>query len=141
MTSIESKLKELMQEKNLSVAQVAESSGITRSSIHSILSGSNDNPSSKTLLKISKVLGVSLDYFLGHDIKTNIDIMTKEQLQVFRGICNSTLDIIIKQNHALSLELFFKIIKEVSSYTFSAEPIEVNTKFINYAINKILKLS
>ncbi len=52
-------------EKNITVNKLATLSGLTQSTIDSILKGKSVNPRVETLDKIADVFGVSIDYLLG----------------------------------------------------------------------------
>ena len=52
-------------EKNITVNKLATLSGLTQSTIDSILKGKSVNPRVETIDKIADVFGVSIDYLLG----------------------------------------------------------------------------
>lgn len=51
------KIKEIMQEKGISVAQMSKKLGVTRQSLYRCLNG---NPTMSTLTKIAEILGVTV---------------------------------------------------------------------------------
>lgn len=62
-------IKKFRNKQKLSQEQLAEKAGITYSTLIKIESGQNDNPTIKTLMKISKALRVNLDELLKDTLK------------------------------------------------------------------------
>lgn len=59
---ITERIKELCEEKGISVSELAEKFGVSRASVGK---WSKSSPSSDTIAKIANYFGVSTDYFLG----------------------------------------------------------------------------
>lgn len=59
------KIMEIRKEKNVSRLQLARKTGHSYSTLYKIENGSNKNPGINHLVDIAKVLGVSVDEFLG----------------------------------------------------------------------------
>lgn len=62
--AISKRIVELCNEKNITLNKLATMSGITQSTLDSIIKGKSKNPSITTLKKISDGLGISLSEFL-----------------------------------------------------------------------------
>lgn len=55
-----SNIKEIRQEKNLTISELAKKSGVAKSYLSTLEKNSQSNPSIGILIKVSKVLGVSV---------------------------------------------------------------------------------
>lgn len=55
------RIKEVREEKKMSVAELAEKSGISRQQIYNLESDKENDPKLSTLLKIAEAMGVTLD--------------------------------------------------------------------------------
>lgn len=60
-------IKKLRQEKNLTISEFAKRSGVAKSYLSSLERNSQSNPSIEVLIKVSKVLGVSVDDLIEYD--------------------------------------------------------------------------
>jgi transcriptional regulator with XRE-family HTH domain len=72
--AIANRIKELCQERGISINKLALLSGLTQSTVDSILRGKSKNPQLATLLKISEGLGISVSEFLDDIRITDADI-------------------------------------------------------------------
>ncbi|MFA7136193.1 MAG: helix-turn-helix transcriptional regulator [Bacteroidales bacterium] len=61
--AVAKRIKILCKEKNISINRLATLSGVTQSTIDSILKGKSRNPQLVTLMKISNGLGISIVEF------------------------------------------------------------------------------
>lgn len=61
MSSLKLKLKDLLHEKKISVAEIERKAGLKVSAVRNILSGQSKNPSAETLRAISRALGCSME--------------------------------------------------------------------------------
>ncbi len=64
---------DLCQENNISINKLANLSGITQSTLNSIVNGESKNPQLKTVVKICYGLDISLKTFFDSYIFDNID--------------------------------------------------------------------
>ncbi len=62
-------IKKNRKKHKLSQEELAKKAGITYSTLIKIESGANENPTIKTLMKISNTLGVGIDKLVGQDKK------------------------------------------------------------------------
>lgn len=62
-----SNIKEIRQEKNLTISELAKKSGVTKSYLSTLEKNSQSNPSIGILIKISKALGVSVNDLIEYD--------------------------------------------------------------------------
>lgn len=65
---------DLCQENNISINKLANLSGITQSTLNSIVNGESKNPQLKTIVKICYGLDISLKTFFDNHIFDNIDV-------------------------------------------------------------------
>ena len=72
--AIANRIKELCQERGIRINKLALLSGLTQSTVDSILRGKSKNPQLATLLKISEGLGISVSEFLDDIRITDADI-------------------------------------------------------------------
>lgn len=63
------KLVDLMNERELSLADVSKMSGVAYSTLRDLYTGKNKNPLANTLRKISQGLNVEADYFINDEIE------------------------------------------------------------------------
>jgi len=85
--NLQYKLKEAMDKAGLSVSKLAENAGIHQVSLSRILNGHRKLNNLDTLYKLSKALGVSLDYFFTNsDIAENRETFTEDMgIDIFYG--------------------------------------------------------
>lgn len=69
----------IMEEKNFSAYKLAKESHVAQSTLSTILTGNNKNPSSNTLTKIANTLGVSINNFF--ETETNSTNKSKEIIE------------------------------------------------------------
>lgn len=84
-----SRIKNLLEERKMTQAQLAERLGISESSLNRYLSGQTDKLSTESIIKIAKEFGVSTDFVLGlvhFPYRTNYDI-DKLGLSAKAAIC------------------------------------------------------
>lgn len=55
------RIKEVREEKNMTQEELSEKSGVSRGTISALENGSTRTTTTKTLLKLARALGVSLD--------------------------------------------------------------------------------
>lgn len=148
------RLKQLRIEKNLTQAKLAVELGIGKTTLASYEQGKNE-PSIKTLAKISNYFHVSIDYLLGLTTvkSTNIDIsymsnylgLTEKsiaELNAFCNIANNPYDIKMKQKlDTLNLLLSSNcdILDKINDYlNFSATHFR---KYNDESINSLIPIS
>lgn len=101
-TRLGQKLKELRTEKRLTLDQLAEQSGLSKSYIWELENRESQRPSAEKLASLSDVLGVSISYFLEDDVRSPEDRHLDEAF--FRGYQN--LDATSKEHLRKVLEAF-----------------------------------
>ena len=62
--NLQNTIKQLCTEKNISINKLATLSGLTQSTIDSIMKGKSKNPKMETLRKIANGFGIEYDYFI-----------------------------------------------------------------------------
>lgn len=70
------RIREVMLEKGISVNEMSEKLGITRQSFYSIVNG---NPTMDTLIRIAKILGVTVKQLFKDESNGNISNNEKEE--------------------------------------------------------------
>lgn len=85
--NLQYKLKEAMEKAGLNVSKLAEKAGIHQVSLSRILNGHRKLNNLDTLYKLSKALGVSLDYFFTNsDIEENPETFAEDMgIDIFYG--------------------------------------------------------
>lgn len=64
--AIRDHIKDLMQQQNLTVSELAKQSGLTQSTVDSVLHKQNTNPRIDTIHKIIKALNIPVPEFFNH---------------------------------------------------------------------------
>lgn len=140
MNGFRLKLYEYMEEKNLTTSSVAKKTGITRTTIHNILNGTNKNPSANTISEIIKRLGMKLESFLDEEnIHENISdsrILEPQEWLLLKEIVTYSIDSITEKDIKLSKDQWYRIITKIYNYSLREEPMTVDKKFINYVIDQ-----
>jgi transcriptional regulator with XRE-family HTH domain len=72
--AVAKRIEALCEERNISINKLATLSGLTQSTIDSILKGKSRNPRLSTIKKICSGLGISLKDFLDDPIIENADV-------------------------------------------------------------------
>jgi len=77
------RIRQKMEELKINQAQLAKNAGITAAALSQILS-KDRTPSSEVLVKLSKALGVSVDYLVGQSNEVTLDdLLQNDEVQVF----------------------------------------------------------
>lgn len=58
---MELKIKQVMEQKHISIRQLSKRSGVARGYLSELINGKYNNPSSQVLCRIAKALGCGLD--------------------------------------------------------------------------------
>lgn len=85
-TRLGQKLKELRTKKRLTLDQLADQSGLSKSYIWELENRESQRPSAEKLASLADVLGVSINYFLEDDVRSPEDRHLDEAF--FRGYQN-----------------------------------------------------
>lgn len=136
MTSLQSKLSEIMSQKKISAVEIEKSTGLNRNTIYSILAGNSKSPSAHNLQLIAKALDVSLEYLLIDKEEFKLDLLNEEQITAFREATNFTINIILEKKINLSLDKLANIIKDVYQYSIKNNPPNFEHKFIDWILEK-----
>ncbi|GAB3056841.1 helix-turn-helix domain-containing protein [Virgibacillus ainsalahensis] len=83
------KIKELRQEKKMSLSELAEKANVAKSYLSSIERNLQTNPSIQFIEKISKVLGVSVNDLIQENHAEDIDSLDGEWLSIVREAMDS----------------------------------------------------
>lgn len=60
MTDLSRRLQRMLDERGLTVAEVARDAGMAKQQLHVILNGQNDNPGIKTIGRVVEAIGATL---------------------------------------------------------------------------------
>ncbi len=150
MNGLQIKLQYLLNEKNLSPAEVERKAGLKMSAVRNILTGQSKKPSGETLFFISRVLGVSVDELLdtesiertqnmpSPEIERNTPAVT--DLDFYQLASEKTIGL-IKKNYAdktfTSTELAH-FTKEIHGYSLKNTYPEIDEKFADWIISQRL---
>ena len=83
------KIKQLRNEKNLSISELADRAGVAKSYLSSIERNIQSNPSIQFMEKISQVLGVSVNELLREDASNVTEDLDDEWLEIVQEAMNS----------------------------------------------------
>ena len=83
------KIKQLRNEKNLSISELADRAGVAKSYLSSIERHIQSNPSIQFMEKISQVLGVSVNELLREDASNVTEDLDDEWLEIVQEAMNS----------------------------------------------------
>ncbi|MCI9293028.1 MAG: helix-turn-helix transcriptional regulator [Erysipelotrichaceae bacterium] len=73
------KIADKMADIGISNAELCKRTGITKTTLSEIISGTRDNPTSKILVSLSKGLNISVDYLLGLSDEPSVDATVREK--------------------------------------------------------------
>lgn len=88
-TLIGEKIKNLRQDKKMSLSELAERAGVAKSYLSSIERNLQTNPSIQFIEKISKVLNVSVNDLIQDDNSEQINNLDNEWLKIVQEAMNS----------------------------------------------------
>lgn len=71
--AIRKHIKDLMQQQNLTVSELARRSSLTQSTVDSVLHTQNTNPRIDTIQKVIKTLNISVPEFFNHPKFKNLE--------------------------------------------------------------------
>ncbi|MFD1039949.1 helix-turn-helix domain-containing protein [Virgibacillus byunsanensis] len=83
------KIKQLRQDKKMSISELAEKAGVAKSYLSSIERNLQTNPSIQFIEKISKVLNVSVNELIREDKLMEIEELDNEWLKIVQEAMNS----------------------------------------------------
>ena len=83
------KIKQLRNEKDLSISELADRAGVAKSYLSSIERNIQSNPSIQFMEKISQVLGVSVNELLREDASNVTEDLDDEWLEIVQEAMNS----------------------------------------------------
>ena len=75
-------LSEVLKEKNLSVNQLAQTSGVNVNTLYSIIKRNNTKVDIAVLLKICDVLNVNIERFYGDYVKEHTQLLTTDEKNI-----------------------------------------------------------
>ncbi|MDX1916433.1 MAG: helix-turn-helix transcriptional regulator [Rickettsiaceae bacterium] len=136
MSSFQMKLSELMTQKNITAPEIERKTGLSKNTITSILNGTSLNPTANTLKAIARGLDVSLDYFLSFDTELTYKSLTKDQMSAWSQSTSHTINMIIERDLSFTFEKLQEIIREVYNYAIRVEPPIVDSRFIQYILDR-----
>ncbi|MCA0253892.1 MAG: helix-turn-helix domain-containing protein [Proteobacteria bacterium] len=136
MTSVQTKITELMTQKKITVLDIEKNTGINRNTIYSILSGTSKNPSASNLQLIAKALGVPLQAILVDEAEIRSDLLNHKQMETLRDVTTATINMIIEKNNEMPLNKIVSLIKEVYLYSIKLNPPSIDNRFIDWLIDK-----
>ena len=139
MSFLQARLSDLMEQKKLSPADIEKKSGLPKSTISSILTGASKNPSATTLRSIAKALDVSLEFVLSNEV-LDFNTLNTEQLKALKKVTDKMIDHIIENHLEFTLDTLSKIVKEIYYYSIKTTPPSVDTRFIDWIVNKHHKI-
>ena len=135
MANLQLKLSELMTQKNVTISDIENTTGLNKNTINSILTGASKNPTANTLRAIAKALDVSLEFILS-DEEMNIEGLNKDQMKIFSEVTSATINIIIDKELSFTIDKLNALIKEIYQYSVKINPPYIDDRFINWIVDK-----
>lgn len=136
MTNIQVKISELMTRKKINAIDIEKETGLNRNTVYSIIAGNSKNPSAYNLLLIAKSLGVTLESILIDGEEIEITSLSNQQMIAFAEATSTTVNVIIARELNLPLTKLITIIKEVYQYALKADPPSVDSRFVDWLLDK-----
>ena len=136
MTNIQVKISELMTHKKINAIDIEKETGLNRNTVYSIIAGNSKNPSAYNLLLIAKALGVTLESILIDGEEIEITSLSNQQMIAFAEATSTTINVIIARELNLPLTKLITIIKEVYQYALKADPPSVDSRFVDWLLDK-----
>jgi transcriptional regulator with XRE-family HTH domain len=128
-----------IDEKNLNVATVEKSAGLSRSSLYNFLTGKVNEPRLDVLLAAAKVLEIDPlkilhlgNFVFDKTVETN----SKSYNHLLLLQCSqSVIESIIKRQEKISIDTTFKIIRKVYDYSQKYSDEKLDTAFVEWSID------
>ena len=125
-----------MTKKGINAVDIEKSTGLSRNTIYSIISGASKNPSAYNLQLIAKALDVSLESILTAPADIQLDTLSPAQMKALSEATDVTVNAVIERKLDFSYEKLTSLIKEVYQYTIKTDPPCVDSRFINWLLDK-----
>ena len=139
MASLHRKISDLMAQKRITPLEIEKSTGLNKNTVYSIINGTSKNPSAHTLQLIAKALDVSLESILTDGEEYKLDLLSKEQIKIFKDATNATIDIILQKDVTFTIDKLNALIKEIYMYAVKKYPPDINERFIDWTVDKHYK--
>jgi len=132
------KIKQLIDEQNISVFGLEKKAGLKMNAVRHILSGQTKRPSAETILAISRALGCSIGQLIGDEKeeKNFLKDIEFENEELFRSIFLFSLDFFKEKNVTLSSRLLFESIQNIYVYLNESNNGEFDEKFADWVLSK-----
>lgn len=148
MSGLQSKLKDLIHDQRIGVAELERKAGLKVSAVRNILSGQSKNPSAETLLALSKALGCSMEDLMDAsklEITQNSptpDAIRKYPVVKDYALMHKTTETVIKlveenfRDKNLTVKDMAEFFSEVYLYSLKNSAPEVDLKFADWVISQ-----
>ena len=127
MGSYQAKISTLMSQKKMSYADIEKETGLHKSTVYGIVSGTSKNPGVNALQLIAKALGVSLGTILIDEEDIQHNPLSHNQMKAYSNATSITINIMIEKNLNFPMDKVLAIIKDV--YQFSTKNGKGDTEY------------
>jgi transcriptional regulator with XRE-family HTH domain len=148
MSGLQSKLKNILHDQHLGVAELERKAGLKVSAVRNILSGQSKNPSAETMLSISRVLGCSIEELLDSS-KDEVTQHVSQDETLRKGpivkdfkFLQKTTETVIRmiednfQDKGLTFKDMADLFSEVYQYSLKNSYPEIDLKFADWVITQ-----
>ncbi len=139
---LQQRLLSYLEDLNISIDDLEKKAGLKKSSVKNIIYGYSKKPSAENIQAIARALSctmedlmdpISLKNATSYDSKNKIHRL---DIELYSKVSQAVINIIIKNNHIISLHRISYLIKESYTYIHNNNMNALDEHFINYLINK-----
>lgn len=136
MANLQAKINELMTQKRMNAVDIEKATGLSRNTVYSIIAGNSKNPSAYNLQLIAKALDVTLESILIDEEEIQVSSLSKQQMKAFAEATTLTINAAIEKDMDFPLTKLISIIKEVYKYAVKTNPPSVDSRFVEWLLDK-----
>lgn len=139
-TFLQTRLKQLMQEKSLTTSDLEKLAGLKISAVRNILLGRTKRPKAETLQAIVEVLGCTIGELLGKELppaqETIPDSLPLEHRGLLLEATQSLINLLEKEGKSITLDQAWLVIKETYTYAVQQDPKVIEERFVKWLLSK-----
>lgn len=122
---------EFLKQEKLSIPALEKKACLKTNVLRNIIYDSSKNPSLETLLKVSDVLGVSVDYLLRPE---SLEVKDQQDIILAKSVFNYVMNWLLTKKCDIKIETIFQICLETYKYSKETNNNVVDTKFANWKL-------
>ena len=138
-TLLQTRLKQLMQEKSLRTSDLEKLAGLKLSAVRNILLGKTKRPKAETLQAIAEVFNCTVADLLGKEAAPQEETIPSPRLEfpeLFLQSVKIMLSLLEREDSPLTLDQAWLIIKETYLYSSQKNPREIDEQFAKWIFTK-----